>query len=193
MSFDLDAGAPSATGTSVPGPMLATGQGTIEPRTVALSVRQPSSGELNLTYFTSRKTETVTQIVQPTHTTAAAATPTLIRWGIYTINADNSLTLAASTPNDTTLLAATLTEYTKAFSASLALVAGTTYVLGLIVVSGATMPSYPGQAIIGAGAHYLREPKSCARLTGQTDLPASIAAGSIVSSGAGPIQTLILP
>lgn len=155
-----------------------------------------SSGFLYLSYITARKTESVTQ-VRGYNSTAAAATPTLCRVGIYSVAANGDLTLAASTPNDTALWSVANAEYTKALSVPLSKVAGSRYAIGYIVVSGTTVPQFraflaAAFGATGARTLYGRAPRMMGRLTGQTDLPASILAASVGEVGEM-IQTELLP
>lgn len=118
-----------------------------------------------------------------TGSVAAAATPTLIRWGIYNVDsADNCTDLAASTANDTTLLAATQTQYSKALQAPWSKVIGKRYAFAQIVVSAATMPLMCGFTVLSNSLvqqFALQTPRRFARLLGQTDLPASILTASM--------------
>jgi len=142
-----------------------------------------ASGSMRGTQFVARKSETVTQVRVYTNTTAAAATPTLCRIGLYSVASNGDHTLIASTPNDTTLFAAASTGYTKSFSVSVAVVAGQRYSLCYLVVSGAATPTFigiPGAIEMGAA------PSHVTRIDAQTDLPSTIAAGSL--SGAGSVM-----
>lgn len=153
-----------------------------------------NSGTLRLTYFTCRRSATSTQGRMISGNTAAGATPTLCRWGLYAIDTAGDATLAASIPNDTTLFAAANTAYTRSWSTPITTIPGQRYAWGAIVVSGTTVPSYIGGASSGAG--FGLAAASAPRLTGfvgsQTDLPASFAAGS-VAAGANMIYAEILP
>ncbi len=142
-----------------------------------------ASGTLVLSYFTAHKSETITTLTAYSGATAAAATPTLCRMGIYSVAGNGNLTLVASTPNDTTLFATINTAYAKALSVSWAKVAGTRYATALLVVSGATMPTFHGVQLAATGPAntFVREdPAIIGRVLSQTDLPASITVGSIV-------------
>lgn len=144
-----------------------------------------SSGQLKLTCFTARKTEPITQIMAVTGTTAAGATPTLCRYGVYQLDANDNGTLVASTPNDTTLWAAAATSYAKALSSTWSKVAGQRYALGLVIVTAAATPTFgsAGADIApGMRAEMAATPRLSTALPGQTDLPASFAAGSLVAS-----------
>lgn len=121
---------------------LTTGESTILRRQVSASNVSSSSGLCRWTYFTARKSETITQVRVPTGSTAAAGA-TICRIGIYTIDGSGNLTLAASTANDTALWAAAGTAYTKSLSASFSKVRGTRYAVGLIFV-GTTAPTFCG-------------------------------------------------
>lgn len=110
--------------------------------------------------------------------------------GIYSVAANGDLTLVASTPNDTTLFAATFTSYSKALSAALNKVAGQRYALGLIVVTAAAIPSFIGWAGVNASifqATMLQSPTLAARMNGQVNLPANIPVGSLTGGNTGRI------
>ena len=102
--------------------------------------------------------------------------------GVYSVAGNGDLTLVASTPNDTSLFAATFTAYPKALSASLQKTAGARYAAALLVVSGATMPTFHGLQLAATSiiSTLTRDnPAIIGRLTGQTDLPNSVAVGSL--------------
>lgn len=139
------------------------------------------SGNLRIQYFTAARSGQSTGIRMECGSTAAAATPTLIRVGLYTANdAGDLLALAASTPNDTSLLASSSTTYTKSWSNPHTLTKGQRYALALLVVTATTVPTLCGKA--PAQREMQRSPALCAVLTGQADLPASVLAGSLGSS-----------
>lgn len=162
---------------------LAVGQSTI-PRSSVTSYLTPSSGQVRLAYFTSRKSETVSTLRIASGATAAGATPTLVRLGLYVENADRSVSLLGSTANDTTLLRTAATVYSKPLSSSVALVRGTRYAIGLLIVSTAALPTLAGMgSTVPATEHDLAPRLTGVSPAGLTDLPATIAAGSIGSSG----------
>ena len=138
-----------------------------------------ASGTMRLSYFTPSATVTCSTVVACSGTTAAAATPTLIRFGFYTVAANGDITLVASTPNDTALFALTSTEYTKALSSAYTFIGGQRYAGAILVISGTTLPSFIGQAASLPISTIARGPRLNGFVTGQTDLPASVAAGSI--------------
>lgn len=161
---------------------LTTGEGTLSRRQVSTTSVSTTSGTVRLTYFTAKKTETCTQMKLFSGGTAAGATPTLVRGGVYSIDGSGNLTLLASIANDTTIFASTLTAYTRSFSGgNFSKVAGTRYAYGQIVVTGATAPTCIGQnslvATIAGTA-----PRLGGQWSGQTDLPGSIAVGSIADN-----------
>lgn len=138
---------------------------------------------VKLSYFTAYKTETITKLASVTGSTAAAATPTLCRMGLYSVAANGDLTLVASTANDTALWAATNTVYEKAISspASYNVLKGKRYAFATLIVTGAAAPSMAAstQAVGVVGI----APRQQGQLSGQSDLPASISAGSVQNGG----------
>lgn len=167
------------------------GQETI-PRMFAVNNITQNSQTFRLTYFTARKSEAAANVVVTTTGTPAGATPTLIRFGLYSVAGNGDLTLVASTPNDTTLLAVANTEYSKALSAPFALTAGNRYAFGALVVTAATAPTVAGFAQAGSAAMTARAPRMGGFMAAQTDLPASVASGS-VSSATGMTLALFTP
>lgn len=148
-----------------------------------------TSGELRGTQFTARKSETVTQVRVMTGGTAAAATPSLCKIGVYSVAADGTHTLLASTASDTTLFAAANTGYTRTLTASFAKVQGQRYAVCVLVVSAAAMPSFVGMQ---NSTEWTVAPSLATRVTGQADVPSSVAPGSLLSNAA-PIYAVLLP
>lgn len=141
-----------------------------------------ASGTVALSYWTARRTETITQVTTYTGGTAAGATPTLCRVGVYSVASNGDLTLTASIANDTALWASTNTAYTRSFTSSWTKTVGQRYAFALIVVTGAAIPVFLGTnntSIAVAAPLFLQAPTISSRITGQTDLPASIAAASL--------------
>lgn len=174
--------------------LLTVGEETF-PRGNAANNLQLITGRVYLTYWTARKTETITQIRTITATTAAAATPTLCRAGIYSIASNGDGTLVASFANDTTLWAAAQTAYTKNLTSSWAKVAGRRYAFALIVVTGGTAPSFPGSGVdfsTGMRAEQALAPRLTGALLTQTDLPASFLAADPATMAA-PIYGSVFP
>ncbi|GAA0494815.1 hypothetical protein Ade02nite_19680 [Paractinoplanes deccanensis] len=179
--YSLFGGASSQTGTN----LLTVGEETIA-RDMAISGGMITNTQvLRLTHFTARKSESTTQVRMISGGTAAAATPTLVRMGLYLVDGNGDGTLVASTANDTSLFAATNTAYTRSWTAPYAKVAGQRYALGVLVVTAATAPQLVGNSIAGVGA--AAEPSVAPRLSGslagQADLPASFTAASLAATG----------
>lgn len=141
------------------------------------------SGALQLTYFVAQTSETINQIVAYSSATAAA-TVTLVRFAVYSVAANGDLTLVASTVNDPTLLTVTHTRYAKATTAPWAKVAGQRYAAGILSVS-TTSPTTYSITSLGAGVVdtiFSQQPRISGSVSGQTDLPASVAAASVAGS-----------
>lgn len=161
---------------------VASAETTI-PRDLAQTSTVLVSGSLHLTHHTARSSITVVRLRTVVSSPVAGGTPTLCRMGIYTIAANGDGTLVASTPNDTNLWVTqgTFTEAQKALSASLALVPGQRYAVGLLIVSAAAMPALYAAVPLNTttmGA----TPRLSALLSGQTDLPSSFTAASLTAS-----------
>lgn len=148
-----------------------------------------SNGNMRGTYFTCRRSQTITSIrtlVGGTNQTAA----TLCRIGLYTVDASDNLTLVASTANDTNLWNSANATVDKALSSSYAVKRGTRYAVGLLVVGSSQAPtigalqltnSAPGQA----------SPRLAFLIGSQTDLPSSIATGSMTGANILPWAALV--
>lgn len=151
------------------------------------TVGMGSSGTARFVYFTPSVNVTVSTIVTASGGTAAAATPTLCRVGLYTVASNGDLTLVARSANDTAMYAATQTEYAKAldttggYPSSYTLVAGQRYAGGVLVVSGTTLPTMTGTS--GLTSLLTRAPRIASAKTGETDLAASYTTGSLTTSG----------
>lgn len=193
-------GNPGPTGSQgIPGPQGNTilgdgGECTFDPR-LALSAIVLATQRLQLTYFTAALTETCTRIAVNTSGTAAGATPTIVRFGVYSVAGNGDLTLIGSIPNDITLLAAANTRYVKATSASFLKTQGQFYAVGVLVVSAAAMPSIMGNgAMGGTGLSLLRTGtgRRQGRVASQADLPPTISNASITIDG-NSLFTEVLP
>lgn len=138
---------------------------------------------LRLSYFTCAQDGTANNIVACSGGTAAGATPTLVRYGLYTVAANGDITLVASTANDTAIFVAANTEYSKALSSPYARIFGQRYAIGILVVTAAATPTVAGTGTT-ASATMARAPRLCAIVTSQADLPSSVASASIANSSA---------
>lgn len=187
-----DAIFPEDIGAEASSNRLTTGEGTMGRGEIISASVSSATGILRLAYFTARKTETITQMRITSGSTAATATPTLVRAGIYTVDGSGNLTLAASIANDTALFAAANTVYTRSLSGgNLSKVRGQRYAVGTLVVSGAATPTFLGSAIAHA-TEMAAAPRLVGQVSGQSDLPASIAVGS-VADAANRIYSVLLP
>lgn len=138
-----------------------------------------STGSLRLGYFRAVDDSTVTTMAAQGHTTAAGATPTLVRFGLYSIAANGDGTLIASTPNDTALFAVGSTFTEKALSVPVSLTRGSLYAAALLVVSGAATPTVAGMASIGTVL--VEDERVSGLINSQTDLPGSFVVGDVGS------------
>lgn len=154
---------------------LTVGQGTAERTDTSSAGQSTGTGNLRLAYFTARKSDLVTQVRAISSGTAAGATPTLVRFGLYSIAANGDGTLVAATVNDTTIFAAASTAYTRNLSASYQMVLGQRYAAGILVVTGATAPTILG-GNIGDSNEFAMAPRINGVIVGQADLPASFLA-----------------
>lgn len=157
---------------------LSTGEATMDRREVTATTITGNNQALRLTYFTARRTETVTQVQAMVNVAAVGAT--LVRFGIYTVAANGDLTLVASTANDATLLDTTGLK-TKTLSASLAKTRGTRYAVAVLVDGASTTPQLSGSGTI-AGALAEISPRLSGLVTGQSDLPATVSAASVAQA-----------
>jgi hypothetical protein len=178
------------------GNLLTVGEETISRDLATGSSGTAATGVLKLTYFTARKTETTTQVRVITGGVAAAATPTICRIGLYTIDASLAGALVASTTNDTTLFSSTNTAYTKSWTSSYAKLSGQRYALATIVVSAAATPNWTGEATVAstaARAENAIDPRVNGILTAQSDLPSSFTNASLSNIVDSRSYAVILP
>lgn len=150
----------------------------------SLGTTSMGAGVLNLTFFTAVRSEVITQAQACSANTAAAATPTLVKMGLYSVDSAGAGTLVASTASDTSLFASTNTIYTRSLTASFAKQAGQRYAFALLVVTGTTAPTTVTTASITTIGGLLASvaPRSAGTLAAQTDLPASFTDASLTGS-----------
>jgi hypothetical protein len=142
---------------------------------------------LFLSYFVAEKYEDITTLTLYTAGTAAATT-TLIRYGVYSVASNGNITLVASTVNDTALLAATNTAYPKALSATWTKTPGTRYAVGMLFVgtTAPTMVQLGTQSSTPIVNLYDTDYPISGAVAGQTDLPASVASASVTGTARVP-------
>lgn len=163
---------------------LSVGQATFD-MMHATSSNAITTQVLRLTHFRAVRTEQISTIVYTTGGTGAGATPTTIKYGIYSVASDGALTLLMSTLNDTTLLAATNTQYSKVLQVPVTLVNGVRYAVGLLVVTGATAPSILGLPSCPVSAIWFpADVRVASRVTATvTDHPATVTNAAQSASG----------
>lgn len=144
------------------------------------------SGTAWFSFFTPSQAKTFSTIRTSSGDTAAAATPTVARVGLYTSDG-TTLTLVARTANTTSLWAATFTAYNTAlataggFPASYTVVPGQRYAWGLVVVSAAAMPTLYGVLPVHGDIMALA-PMLSKSLAAQADLPTSQAISGLANN-----------
>lgn len=159
--------------------LLSPRQGGFEnvPRILCSASNVSTNQRLHLNYFTAPVTKTLTSIEFTVAGTAAAATPTLIRYGIYTVSLPTyNLTLAASTTSDTALLATIDTASAAPITSPAAgytVQAGTLYAMAFLCTSGAALPTLCGPVVARAGIQ-ATFPLHARFLASQADLPATV-------------------
>jgi hypothetical protein len=157
---------------------LQLGESTL-PRNAQVQTAALASGELRLTYFTAAKTETIDTVTVHTGSVTTSGV-TISRIGIYKVLSDGSLVLVSSSTNDTSLMTAASTAYAKAVTAFKKR-RGITYAVGVLQVhSGGTGPTLVGQTLL-TDTH-LQEPVPGAVVTGQANLPSTIAQASLANN-----------
>lgn len=169
----------------IPDSELAVGENTMTRLLDSTSTNTLTNGLLRLTFFTARKTETITQVRTRTGAQAQVGA-TLCRIGIYTVDASDNLTaLVASTTNDTALWSAGSTTYTKALTASFTKTRGQRYAVGLLEVGSSTAANAFGT--VGPEANEAAQvPRLSGTVSSLSDLPSAgspvVAVGSLAAS-----------
>jgi hypothetical protein len=166
--------------------LLASGEEVL-PRDLCQLEYPLDSGTCFFTYFTARKTEPITKVQTGINGTAGASL-TLARVGVYTA-VGGTLTLVASSVNDTTMWTATSTPYQKALSATFNKVAGVRYAVCLLAI-GVTMPVLECIAVRYQSAGFA--PRIQGELAAQSNLPASTPESGL-STSYRRFQAILLP
>jgi len=159
----------------------ASGEDTFDRRLMNVQGIDPTSGFIMGSVFRATKTETTTQVLVRTGSTACAATPTTCKIGLYTVDDPSTmdLTRVAVTTNDTTLFAATNTDYTRSWAASTTKVAGTLYAVCVLMVSAVATAKFTGLSTSVAGHEGDKPFYGFYSASGQTDLPATITGATL--------------
>lgn len=142
----------------------------------------PTTQQLVLSYFKAPKNAPAVQ-QRYYCTTAAGATPSLVRFALFSVDANGDLTRIAITPNDTALFSAANAAATKAYSAAAAVIAGQLYAAGRLIVSAAAFPPIicnggqptVGELIMGTA------PRLSGVIAAQADIAASYTAAQVAN------------
>jgi hypothetical protein len=165
--------------------ILTNGEASIDRKAPLTGVAYGTSSNMLLTYRKSIKTETITKLSMACGT-AAGATPTLIKFGVYSVNeTTGDLTLVASTASDTSVFSTANTGYELNLSSSWSKTAGTLYAYALLLVSSQTLPTIIGHAHLastGVNNILALPPRVTGLVSGQTDLPSSVVSSSVAIS-----------
>lgn len=163
-------------------PERVTGSLWTAPRVVGGKKQAYNSGVLALTYFTAPAADTITNVKLYT-TAAQGAGATINRVGLFTEASTGALTRVAVTANDATLFD-TVGEVSKDFSASVDLIPGQRYALGVLTVSSGATADFLCDGGLEAdqpGLLLFAEPRLAAMVTSQTDMPSTVANASIAA------------
>lgn len=150
-----------------------------------------ASGQVAFTFWTAVKSESCSHVSTQTEGTAASGL-TYAAVGIYTIDQSGNLTLAASTGDlHASLWTSIFTSYTSALTTPFVKTAGSRYALAVLAV-GTTPPVLSG--VVPSSFAFVA-PLAGAALTGQSSLPSSVPAGSLVSGPTGTLmpQAIVAP
>ena len=124
--------------------LVTTGEELI-PRGMVGSTVALDLAVLHLTFFTARKTESITKMLTATGATAFSGTRSQV--AIYSVSTDGTtLTLVTTTADSGTLWSSAYTEYNTPLLSTFNKVAGSRYAVGFLAV-GTTAPTLPFQVI----------------------------------------------
>jgi hypothetical protein len=144
-----------------------------------------ATGNVTLAYWTARQSVTITAMRAITGSTAAGATPTLCKIGLYSVAGNGDLTRVAQITSDTSLFAGTYTSYQRNLAASVSVTRGNRYASALLVVTGATAPKMRGYAGM-PGNDGGAAPRVNGIISGQTDLSSSYTSASVANTDGVP-------
>lgn len=146
-----------------------------------------ASQQLRLTGFLCKRTEVVNNIAFNSGATAAAATPTLVKFALYERNSDASAyNLVAVTANTIATFATVNTRYVLPTLASFIKQQGREYLVGNLVVTGAAPPTFQCGVAGTLPSNFtpmVQTPVRSAVLTGQADIPPSFLVSALVALG----------
>lgn len=154
------------------------------PRPFATSSGAVVSGTIHLTYFTAIKEILCATMRMLCAATAAGATPTMVKYGLFSVASNGDLTRIGITANDTGIFAAANTSYSRALLAAATVSPGLSYATGLLVITAAALPTPAGQAASSVSSAITSGlPRLSGAIAGQTDINASYAAASVANTG----------
>jgi hypothetical protein len=160
------------------GDQLTSGFAVVPERRLPVTATAVVSGSMIFTYFTAPESGTFTQMRVGVGA-VAQATSTLVRVGVYSVAANGGLTLIGSSTHSGTQFNTINTLDTVTLSTPAVLTAGSRYAWAPLVVGG-TMPQIIGPSAGGTTNLFTTlAPRLNATFSGQSDLPASVATGSL--------------
>lgn len=163
-----------------------TGGCTNQPRTVGVTgtLAMAASGSMALSYFKVPRVFTAANMAYYTTATAAGATPSLIKYALFSVAANGDLTRIAVTASDTALFAAGNTRYSKALSVAVGLVPGQLYASGLLLVTAAALPTLlTPNALSPTSTALSQAPRLCGIVAAQTDILTGYTAAQVTNNG----------
>lgn len=165
--------------------VLTSGEASISRNAPLSGVAYGTSGTVLLTYRRAQKTETITKLAMASGT-AAGATPTLVKFGVYEVDElTGDLTRVAVTASDTATFSTANTAYELSLTSSWSKTKGTLYAYAVLIVTTASLPTIVGNSHFSStpvNAILALSPRITAAVASQTDLPASITAGTLANS-----------
>lgn len=134
------------------------------------------SGTQQFTFFTASQTRRIQSIATDIGT-AAVATPTLCRLGLYEVTLTQGVNLLAATANDPNLFSVGSSSPRRDLNVPVVIERGRRYAAALLLVSAAAGPTI--LRAISGGQTSLRLPRTTGNITGVTDLVQSAANADI--------------
>lgn len=142
------------------------------------------SGALALSYFRAPKAFTAANMAYYSTATAAGATPTLVKFGLYSVASNGDLTLIGVTASDTGIFVAANTRYARALLTPVALTPGTLYASAMLLTTAAALPTLLApNALSPTSAALSQAPRLCGIVAAQADIGASYTAAQVSNSG----------
>jgi hypothetical protein len=147
----------------------------------------PSSATTYFTFFTPRWDATVSSISVASGSTQTTG-QSLVRFGLYTVAGDGTATLVARTASDSTIFSSANAVYNRVFNttgsypSTYALVAGTRYAIGVVVVAATTGTVQTAFNSIPLALSTL-SPRMTGLVAATSDLPTTAASYSATTLG----------